>query len=99
MGPEAVGNLMIRKEQRKKLREQRKIERPQAGTLIDVRDDDYIWRKGRIIRTFNRVNTDQVRIKFVVVEYLENERKEEFALSCSRLARAGYFTNRKDIPH
>lgn len=41
-----------------------------SGALVDVRDEDHIWQKGRIIRTFNRLNNEHNRIKFLVVQYL-----------------------------
>lgn len=53
-----------------------RVEKTHAGVLVDVRDDEYVWRVGRVLRTFNRINGEQVRVKFVVVEYLETEKKE-----------------------
>lgn len=34
-----------------------RLEEVISGALVDVRDDEYIWRKGRVIRTFNRINS------------------------------------------
>lgn len=65
--------------------------------MIDVRDDNFVWKKGIIIRTFNR-NHKGSKIKFFIVRYLNSQKKQEFSPTSSRIAKSGFYTNRQDIP-
>ena len=41
---------------------------------IDVRDENFVWHKGLITRTFNRQQRG-TKILFFVVRYLESQKK------------------------
>jgi hypothetical protein len=46
-----------------------RLENTYPGMEVDVRDENYIWRKGRIVRTLNKINEQRMRVKYLVVEY------------------------------
>jgi hypothetical protein len=53
-----------------------RLESSYPGMEVDVRDENYVWRKGRIVRTLNKITDQRIRVKYLVVEYFENEKRE-----------------------
>lgn len=45
-----------------------------TGVEVDIRDDDYVWKKGRIVRTLNRI-CEHTRVKYMIVEYFDSEKR------------------------
>jgi molybdopterin converting factor small subunit len=70
-----------------------RLENMYPGMNVDVRDENYIWCRGRIVRTLNKISEQGMRIKYLVVEYEKNDKREEFVYSSSRIAKGGFFTN------
>ncbi len=63
---------------------------------IDVRDVDYVWCTGRVIRTTNKFQDK--KIKWMIVKYDKSNKKEEFPENSPRIAPFGFYTGRKNIP-
>jgi len=75
----------------------KKLTSVEVGDLIDVRDTDYIWCVGQV----RMVVESQFKEPVVTIHYLGwNMYYDEFLpLSSPRLAKKGFYTDRKDIPH
>ena len=63
---------------------------------MDVRNLDYVWCKGRVVRTINKYHDK--KIKYYIVKYDKNKKREEFSETSPRLAPIGFYTLRDDIP-
>lgn len=44
-----------------------------AGTQVDIRDSDYIWCTGRIVRTINKIQDK--KIKCMIIKYDKSSKK------------------------
>lgn len=64
--------------------------------LVDIRDQDYVWCSGKILKTANRYQ--ERKIKYAMVKYDKSTKKEEIPEGSPRLAPKGFFTEREDIP-
>ena len=64
---------------------------------VDVRDKNYVWCQGIVIRIISRVGEVH---KFVKVQYLDAEEKteEDLKIISERLAKHGTYSSRGDIP-
>lgn len=63
---------------------------------MDIRDLDYVWCKGKVIRTINKYH--EKKIKYVMIKYDKGLAKEELPENSSRIAAKGFYTNRNDMP-
>ena len=63
---------------------------------MDVRNFDYVWSKGRVMRTINKYHDK--KIKYYIIKYDNNKKKEELPETSARLAPLGFYSLREDIP-
>lgn len=63
---------------------------------VDVRDLDYVWCTGKVVRTVNKYHDKKV--KYVIIKYDKGNKKEEMPEASPRLAPKGFFTAREDLP-
>lgn len=63
---------------------------------VDIRDTDFVWCSGKILRTVNKYH--EKKVKYAVVKYDKSTKKEEIPEGSPRLAPKGFFTEREDIP-
>ena len=63
---------------------------------VDIRDTDFVWCSGKILRTVNKYH--EKKVKYAVVKYDKSTKKEEIPEGSQRLAPKGFFTEREDIP-
>ena len=62
-----------------------------------MRDLDYVWCTGKVVRTMCRFNDK--KIKYVIVKFDKSTKKEEMPEFSPRLAPKGFYTSRLEIPH
>lgn len=67
-----------------------------AGASVDIRDKEYIWCKG----TIKMIIESEKREPVILVHYVgfEDAKDEVLFRNSPRLAKAGAYTTRKDIP-
>ena len=67
-----------------------------VGSLVDIRDLNYIWNAG----TVNAIVTLHNMEKYALIEYigLDEKYNEYVSVNSDRLAVFGFYTNRDEIP-
>lgn len=68
----------------------------ETGLALDIRDPDFVWCSGKVLRTVNKYHDRKV--KYAIVKYDRSTKKEEIPEGSPRLAPKGFFTEREDIP-
>ncbi len=47
----------------------------ETGSLVDVRDTDFVWCTGKVHRTINKYQ--EKKVKYVIIKYDRSTKKEE----------------------
>lgn len=68
----------------------------EAGMVVDIRDPDYVWCTGKVIKTTNKYH--EKKIKYAIIKYDKGNKKEEIPEGSQRIATKGFFTAREDLP-
>ncbi len=68
-----------------------------AGTPVDIRDENYIWHQGKILRVYTKRHHKKGR--HLVVKYSNSRRMDDIREDADSIAELGYFTGRTDVPH